>query len=81
MKKKDKFQNNEIDFTEIIHEIIQHKFKFISLCLLGFIIGLGVTYDAYQEKPKYKTFFKYHLGYPAFDNQFLYESNLLQKKT
>ena len=80
MKKEDKFQNNDNDFTEIIHAIIQHKFKFISLCLLGFIFGLGVTYYTYQEKPKYKTFFKYNLSYPGFDNQFLYNSNLFQKK-
>jgi hypothetical protein len=80
MKKEDKFQNNDNDFTEIIHAIIQHKFKFISLCLLGFIFGLGVTYYTYQEKPKYKTFFKYNLSYPGFDNDFLYDSNLFQKK-
>lgn len=67
--------DDEIDLIELVQVFITHKTKYILLGLVGLTLSLLYTF---QHEPLFETEFKTHVGHPAFSNQFLTESSVVQ---
>jgi LPS O-antigen subunit length determinant protein (WzzB/FepE family) len=68
--------NDEIDLIELIQVFLTHKTKYIVLGIVGLILGLVYTF---QHEPRFETQFKAHVGHPAFTNEFLIQSSVVQE--
>jgi len=75
MAKNTPSYDDEIDLIELVQVFISHRTKYILLGLAGLILGVVFTF---QHEPRFETEFKIHVGHPAFANEFLTGSSVVQ---
>lgn len=75
MAKHKESYDDEIDFIGLIRVLITYKKNYITLGLVGLILSLMHTFN---HEARYETFFKIHIGHPAFDNELLFNSAEIQ---